>query len=112
MQDDLKKKEVFKNILGLIPGEKLPYSDDLTYFNIDPLLPDFKPRHKYIDKLNQAKLRLEQKRDEDIKAAIKLIEDQYSVLIIPIDYGIKKLEAIIFLKEKCDMVILEDGKVK
>lgn len=109
----MKKKEPIRNILGLLPGEKINYKPDyVTEFNIDPLLPDFKPRHKYIDKLKQTKQRLEQKRDEEIKTAIKKINNEHDVLIVRIDHGIRKLESIIFLKERCDMVILEDGKVK
>jgi hypothetical protein len=133
MEDDLKKKELDKNILGLIPGERLISSSEKDrffnqpqnidqfneafvsqkyYFEIDPCIPDFKPRHKYIAKLKQAKQRLEQKKDEEVKQAIKIIEDKHSVLIMPIDHAISKLEAIIFLKDKCDMVIVEGGKAK
>jgi hypothetical protein len=132
MEDDLSVKK--KNTLGLIPGEErfvsfdkdrrfnIPQSVDqfqstldrnaaLSTF-IDPKIPDLYPRQQYISRLKDAKSRLEKERGDKIKQAAKLIEDEYFYKINPIDHAIKKLECIIFLKEKCDMVILENGKVK
>jgi hypothetical protein len=123
-----------KTILGTISGERIIYenenqksfstqqtqeqfqkgfkNENIRFFTIDSYLPDHRPREKYADKLKYLKQLLEKKRDDELKRQIQLIRDEYDIKLKPIEHGIKKLEAIIYLKDKCKMVILEDGKVK
>jgi len=123
-----------KTILGTISGERIIYenenqksfstqqtqeqfqksfkNENIRYFLIDSYLPDYRPREKYVDKLKYLKQLLEKKRDDELKIQIKLIQDEYNIKLQPIEHGIKKLESILYLKDKCQMVILEDGKVK
>jgi hypothetical protein len=123
-----------KTILGTISGERIIYEnenqksfsvqqtqeqfqksfkkEDIRYFLIDSYLPDYRPREKYADKLKYLKQLLEKKRDDELKRQIQLIRDEYQIKLQPIEHGIKKLEAIFYLKDKCQMVILEDEKVK
>jgi hypothetical protein len=133
MDNDI-KKEPKKNIFGLIAGEErliakeskkqfnIPQlidefkkefeNGDIKYIEIDPCLPDFKPRLNYINKLKFVKQCLRQERDKKIKEAISSIKFEYEEKLKSIEHAIKKLEAIIFLKDKCKMVILENGIVK
>jgi hypothetical protein len=76
---------------------------------IGPDLPIHEPRKKYKQTLERLLSYLNLNKEEKIKEAIQRIECQFSPQISFYEHNIKKLDCLIYLEEKCDMIFKPDS---
>jgi len=70
---------------------------------IDPELPMWAEKQRYIAKLQKMKEYLLMAQQDETEVALNTINSKYEELIGPIVHAIKKTECILYLTEKCDM---------